>query len=154
MTNKKYSVKLILSSNKKGEKFFIDNNMSYWVKFTIEKVSRLEIIEINKNKEYLSQYLSRQLDDLTMTSIKYLSGWDVRLINIYIMMIRGVNHIELNTAGLSLESIRLMYEFVLQESEKGTVRFCVIEPNSCEDDIEINLNRENFCEVFDKYYVG
>lgn len=128
----------------------------YWVKFTLEVMNSIVIRMINDNIVYLSPFFSFRHDSFTKKSLKQLSGWDIRLVNMFIARkIGGVQFFELNTAGLSLTSIKLMFRFLISELSDSNykVTYLVIEPNSKLDrNTPIFIDENNVEDNFKRLY--
>jgi hypothetical protein len=133
------------------------NYQPYWVKFSIEKIDKESIDIVNQNIEYLRPYFSSNFipkRELTKREILLLSGWDVRLINMFIMRKKGVYFFELNTAGLSLTSIFIMFKFLLGEIEesKNTASYLIIEISSFKYyNNPIFVTKNNLSDVYGLY---
>jgi hypothetical protein len=130
----------------------------YWVKFSIEKINKESINIINQNMEYLHPYFSANFPygQLKDKEIKQLSGWDIRLINMFLMRKQyNVNFFEINISGLSYHSIELMFNFLLKEIEKSYFEstYLIVEPREIITNTNpIIVNMENLEDVIKKYY--
>ncbi len=93
----------------------------YWVKFSMEKLNKESVDIINQNKEYLNPYFSSKFIPnriLSKKEISLFSGWDIRLINMFLKREQyNVDFFEINIAGLSYNSIKLMFDFIFKEQE-------------------------------------
>ncbi len=101
---------------------------SEWVKFQIMRYSNAALDEINKYLPYLQQFSSslHSYKQLTKKNIATLSGWDIRLINLfYLLHVKKSPFIEINVAGLAPESIVHLLDFSMDihssKDKQGTI---------------------------------
>lgn len=135
---------------------FLGPKLPYWVKFILEPMTNKGIDLINSNISYLSPYLSTPLRKFSKKELKQLSGWDIRLVNMYFArIVNGIRFFELNTAGLSTSSIKRIFNFLISElaNSEYDLTYLIIEPNnSYRDGTLLFIDEKNIGEVFSKYY--
>lgn len=128
----------------------------YWVKFEIEPITKNVVNIINDNINYLSPFLKIQHNCFNKDILQKLSGWDIRLINMFIKRkIEGETFFEINTAGLALSSIKLMFHFLLSEIKNSNYNVTYIVVESTEKPKSSNpifITRNNIKEVLDTIY--
>jgi hypothetical protein len=128
----------------------------YWVKFIVENIGDEEIKLINDNITYLQPFFSMKISsNYQFSRQEILSGWDIRLINLFILRKRGIHFFELNTAGLSTTSIRLMFNFLLQEIKESNhcISYLLIEPNiNNNNNNPIFITHKNVDSIYDIIY--
>jgi len=91
---------------------------SNFIPFQIVKLNNKEIRYINDHFEYLKQFsLSLNLlKHITEKNIVSLSGIDIRLINtFYYIYFKKCNFIEINIAGLSIQSVHCLLNFLTKD---------------------------------------
>jgi len=105
--------------NKKSKIQNIDiQQESKVIPFEILKLNKKAMIYINESFEYLKQFSPslHLLKHITEDNIATLSGIDIRLINLfYYIRFKKNNFIEINIAGLSIQSIQYLLYFLVTE---------------------------------------
>lgn len=126
----------------------------YWVRFTLEKIQQEDIEIINSNMKYLHSFFSFGPNanyQFTKKTIKELSGWDIRLLNMFLKRVKGEDFFELNIAGLSISSILLMLEFVLAES-KFLSSYLIIDSTGNYKNNPLIITEANYRDVYSQVY--
>lgn len=141
---------------KRNRMDFLGTELPYWVKFTLEPIKKEYVDLINNSITYLSPYLTTLKKSFSKKELNGLSGRDIRLVNMYIARkIENVRFFELNTAGLSLSSIKIMLKFLISEisDSNNEATYLVIEPDGNFDrNAPIFVTKNNFEETFRKIY--
>ncbi len=135
---------------------FLGKELPYKVKFILEPIKKMDIDLIKKSKDYLIPFFSNPNHEFTLKGMRQMSGWDVRLVNLFLARkLRGVSFFEVNTAGMSLSSVKLMFNFLISELSDSNynVTYLVIEPDGkSKMNTPIYIDEDNLKEIIEKYY--
>lgn len=126
----------------------------YWVEFNTEKMDNDKVRLIEDNISYLRPFFGMEYH-LSKNNV-FFEGWDARMVNLFLKRKQGIKFFELNIAGLSTNSIRLMFKFLLQEMKETNcqVAYLIVDPTiHTNSDNPIFITNENWIDVYNEYFI-
>lgn len=128
----------------------------YWVEFNLDVTYSKAIKEINDNIAYLSSFLSLQNELVKKDTLKGFSSIEFRMINMFVKRkAEKFSFFEINTAGLSISSIRRLFHFLISEvkDSDNEAKYIIVEPSiNVATNNPIFVTESNVTEILNTIY--